>query len=294
MDPETPGAPGERPWDRPTETMPAVQAPDARATAPDGFASEAGSPAVPMAPTMPDEVSLAPPLPAPPAATQAQPPYSPPARAGRRAMLVGGGVGAVVGLGLALALAALGAFDGLAGTATSPTPARAGAANSPSASHVGAPAGSDAEISVSCESQQVAAPAAGGWILQRANYSTRQQRDTFVALLRRDGDTGEPATVSAALVGPAEVPARFGVDAPAGAETVLVLTFDGPVRVAGPFGDRPGYRTLERFEVVRDGSGKVHALLALRSHGCFSLAAPEWQAGQMNGTTQVTVEIENR
>lgn len=267
------------PADRPTESMPAVLLPDRE-----------GEPEPRQ-----DHIALAPPLPAPVMAA------APRRRrgGGRRDVVVGallGTLGALVLIVGAIVLGNLNALDGpdaIGRNSPSPLPAGVAGATGPATAGATEPA-AQADGTLSCEPQQISAPGPGRWLFHRANYASRGGRDSFVLNLRRDGDADDTAAVRAELVAPGEVPARYGLDAPAGSDAALVLVLDGPIRVAGPFGDRPGYRTLERFDVVRDGSGTVHAVLALRSNGCFAISAPDWQAGQMPDSTQLTVEIENR
>jgi hypothetical protein len=299
--------------------MPAVLLPGSReAPAPSAGADPSLAP--PPAPSAGADPALAPPLvppaappAAPPAPTYHEPAWSELAPAPRRrvarphrrgpgplvAALLALLVLAVVAIGAALALG-LGddLLPGLAGGPQAP-PAATGEAPPDDGDGVDdadrpteRPAAADGQFS--CDPQQLDAPEAGGWQLYRASFGTRSRFDYLTLHLRRVGGGDGTASVRAEIASAAEVSERYGVGVPGSADRALVASLDGPVRIGGPFGGRPGNRALREFEVVRDDDGTVHVVAAIDGDGCFALSSEDWQAGQAPRTSEVMLRIESR
>ncbi len=268
--------------DPPTETMPAVLLPAA-----DG------------APAPPAEVQLAPPAYVPPA-------HVPPAHvapvatgAGRgrsrgRGVLIGLIVGGLAGLLLAVGAFALlnqGGGNNLFGGPPAPGASGTGPAAAATEGPAATSGASEPDGTFRCEAQQITAPEAGAWQLFRASFGTRARFDYLTLHLRRTGNADDAAVIRAALLPPAEVPERYGIAAPDG-DSALVISLEGPVRIPGSFGGRPGHSALRGFDVDRDGDGTVHVVAGVSGPGCFSMSGDDWQAGDTPRTTEVTFQIE--
>jgi hypothetical protein len=203
-------------------------------------------------------------------------------------------MGALLGLLLAVGAFALLNGDnvgGLFGGDVSPTgPAGTAPPDEPTA-EVPTPGPAAPDGSFRCEAQMVRAPEFGTWQLFRASFGTRQAFDYLTLHLRQTGRANDSARIRAELIAPGDVPGRYGVDAPPG-DTTLVISLDGPVRIPGSFGGRPGHQALQQFEVVRGDDGAVHVVAGISGSGCFAMLAEDWQAGSTPRTTEVTFRIE--
>lgn len=280
--------------DAPTEVMPAVRPPAADPPTLELPTTDRQAQVQPLT-----DVEQFPPA---PVLSSPAPPPTPPApaepRAGRRwpgsrrQVLAGAITAAVIVFAVLIGAYALG--GGFAGLA--PLPASTPTASDPVGG--GSPTTSEQPVQepvadFSCSPRQLSAPATGRWRLYRAEFGPRDRFDYLRLQLRREGDHEQAATVSAEVIAAAEVSGRYGIEPPSGSEVALVVGFNGPVGIGGPWGASPGYGALREFRVARGQEGRVFVVAAVSGQGCFTLSGG-WDAGQMNSPTAIILEIEKR
>jgi hypothetical protein len=144
-----------------------------------------------------------------------------------------------------------------------------------------------------CAPRQVSAPEPGRWRIYRAEFGPRAHFDYLHLKLRRDGGHEQAASATAELMTPADASARYGVETPSGADLALVIAFEGPVSIGGPWGARPEYGALREFRVVRSTDGAVRVVLAVNGRGCFGLSGG-WQGGDAGADADISLQIEKR
>lgn len=104
--------------------------------------------------------------------------------------------------------------------------------------------------------------------------------------MRREGDHAQAPQVTAELAAPGDVQSRYEVDVPAG-DQALVLAFNGPVGIGGPWGATPNYRGLREFRVSRGREGNVFVVVGVAGSGCFAMSGG-WDADE----SEIRIEIE--
>jgi hypothetical protein len=150
--------------------------------------------------------------------------------------------------------------------------------------------GDDTGEGFRCETQTVSASEPGAWTVVRARWGQRPRFDYISFVLRRGGSSDDTATVTAELVPLDEVESRFDIDGPDDGDRALVVTFESPVDLSGPFGRNPNQRALQSFQLLRS-EGVVYAVLGVSGTGCFDMTAPDWENGRPRNV-EVRLEIE--
>lgn len=207
-----------------------------------------------------------------------------------RPLLIGAATGAAVVLAVLIAVVVAG--GGLSGLFAAPGSTPGAHASAPATQASATPVAATEVTDFSCTPRQLSAPGAGRWRLFRTEWGQRGNFDYLRLKLRPDGQHAESAVVNAELLAPADVPGRYGLDAPSDGDIALVIAFDGPVGIGGPWGGRAGYSALRDFRIARAQDGRVHAVVAVRGQGCFRLSGGAWESGDANSPTDVTLEIQ--
>jgi hypothetical protein len=150
------------------------------------------------------------------------------------------------------------------------------------------------EEGFACSQQSFSAPGPGKWRLYRTEFGRRGQSDYLRLKLRRDGGHEQAAAVTAEVLRPEEVSARYEFEPPGDAESVLVVAFNGPVNTGSSWNAHPGYGALRGFEVKRGRESNVHVVVAAAGDGCFRLSAGGWEQGRMDDQMDIAVQIQRR
>ena len=139
-----------------------------------------------------------------------------------------------------------------------------------------------------CQDQHVQAATPGRWMVTEVRWGRRNANDYIALLLAPSGESAEIAAVDAALVPPAEVASRFGVDPPQSGDVALVLAFNQQVGSDGDFGGQPNLRALKQVQVVRAGPRRVRVVMGLAGEGCYEISPASWSG---SGPIELFVDI---
>jgi hypothetical protein len=142
----------------------------------------------------------------------------------------------------------------------------------------------------SCATQTIDA-APGRWTITEAGWGQRGGYDWLAITLVPGGGGSGTGRVTADVVGRDQVAARYGVAAPSTGDVAVVVIFEPPLRLSGPFGAEPDRRVLKEFALTRDDDGVAHAVLGVAGTGCFDLTAPGWESGT-SGSVEVIIDIQ--
>ena len=143
----------------------------------------------------------------------------------------------------------------------------------------------------SCATQTLDASTPGRWTVTAARWGQRGRYDWLAINLEPGGGGSGTGHVTAELVDRGQVQSRFGVAPPGAGDIALVVVFEPPLRLSGPFGAEPNLRVLEEFRVTRDQDRVTHAVLGVTGSGCFDLTAPGWESGT-SGSVEVIIDIQ--
>jgi hypothetical protein len=72
----------------------------------------------------------------------------------------------------------------------------------------------------------------------------------------------------------------------------VVVAFDGPVQIGGPWGARPNNAALREFQITRGREGRVYAVVGVSDPGCFGVSTGNWESDSSADTTEITLEIQ--
>lgn len=162
-----------------------------------------------------------------------------------------------------------------------------------SAEPVTPPSGVAPDTGFTCKRAGFDDPTSGSWKVTGVVAEAGDRMDTLTMTLTREEGAGS-TTIAIERGKSKEVQAAAQLEDSLGTPKALLISFDGDAFADDLFADTPALKAIEQYDVAST-SGRLFAAVGVKGEGCYRLYSPEWAAGtQVQPGETVTLVLEVR